>query len=618
MRLKWFPAALVLLITIPLIFWACESEDLAEPNPNIYPETFISEISPGVTTQMAWYGTDVDGRVERFEYKWDDGEWVETATLSETFPVGDVTNPYADFEFANVDEQRTFYVRAIDNNEGTDPSAAMATMSPNTIRPETQILEGPEFGKTYGPDLYFKWSGVDKDGSVVGFEYAMDDLSAWTYVDIVDEGGSPVGEKIFLGLGPGGHIFYVRSVDELGTVDQTPAQVAFIVASGYTPLLSSTSPIVDGGGWFGGVGVTFSWVVAVDYYGGQLPNGFSTFALDDSIGYGDDAANMANPWQPTTSLSLTGAQVAPGNHTFYVKVRDTQNSVSKFSISFSAAAYVPTKGILVVNGVSPVYGVEITEAYDSSAYWGTRDVDFFDLFGSGSSPSIPEMPTSAANALGHGPFDYVGGGSAVTPDILKDYSTVVWLANDYLGDKDYWDVSPIYPFMLAGGNVILASRYADGFLTSSLTGYIGLSYRSNDASSVYTHAAPGLMDMTPFTGYRSGGISATDYYSMGAFTNNSAISHYTDDPSPAEGWYHSSSGTVTLLFYNDTDWSYRRTIGAWSHPNLVLGANEAPTLPVTGDATGGNFVLINGRHYGFNRVNSAHNFDFILTNFFGE
>ena len=612
MRLKWFPAALVLLITIPLIFWACESEDLAEPNPNIYPETFISEISPGVTTLMAWYGTDVDGRVERFEYKWDDGEWVETTTLSETFPVGDVTNPYADFEFANVDEERTFYVRAIDNNEGTDPSPAMATMSPNTIRPETQILEGPEFGKTYGPDLYFKWSGVDKDGSVVGFEYTMDNLHAWTYVDIVDEGGSPVGEKTFLDLGPGAHIFYVRSVDELGTVDQTPAQVAFNVATGYIPQLSSTSPIVDGGGWFADVDVSFSWEINVDYYNGQLPHGYATFALDDSTGFADDAANMQYGWRPGTSLDIDGGDLVAGNHKFYLKVRDTQGTVAKLSIGFSAAAYNPTKKVLVVNGIAPLYGAEIEAMFTDSVYWGgfnMADVYFWDLFGSSSSPGVATIPTA----------NYLGGGAAVTPDILADFECVIWAGNSYSGDLAYWNLTPIYPFLLAGGNVLLSARYSSDFFTPGLLSYAGISWREYSVELVdYQPMFPGLTACAP------AGASYTDAFSSFGFNSGGGCTDDDVTGYDASRSFTNGAGTSTLLFAHRSSaviggFGYVRGIGVWAHPNLDYTSDLTQvTLPTPGtDEVKGNFVFLSGRSYRLGNAELKSNLRYIITNLFG-
>lgn len=604
------------ILAMSFVFWRCEVETTGEPRPNTLPETYISEISPGVTTRVSWYGTDSDGRVESFEYKWDEGSWVETAGLAETFPVEDPASDYADFKFADLDEQRTFYVRATDDRDGTDPYPASATVSANTVKPETQIIEGPQFGETYGPDVKFKWSGVDKDGSIVGFEYTMDDLAHWAYVAAVDEGGAPVGEKSYLDLGPGAHIFYVRSVDDLGAKDQTPAQTPFNVVTGQEPLLASTSPIVDGGGWFAAVGVTFSWTINVEYYGGQLPEGYSTFAFDDSTGYADDAANMQYSWRPALSYDIEGSDLLPGTHTFYVKVRDTQGSVSKFSIGFGAAGFEPTKGILVVNGISPVYAEEVTEAYDSSAYWGEKDVDFWDLFGTSSSPSISTMPVQTTSA--DDPFYYVGGGGPTTPDVLKDYSSVVWVANAYMGDLELWAVSPIYPYLLAGGNVILTTRYGIDFFTDPLTDYLGVSWRSSETTTVYPHIAPGLKDLTPFSSYRSGGLSGASYFSMGSYTNNDALSHYHEDLPFPEDWYHNSSGTSTLLFYNDTDWSYVRGMGAWAHPNLELGDNEAPTFPVTDDAKTGNLVFISGRCYGFNRQNSAFNFDYILTNFFGE
>ncbi|MFH1851923.1 MAG: hypothetical protein ABIA75_06225 [Candidatus Neomarinimicrobiota bacterium] len=605
MSLKRIFSTLVLVMFIAIGFWGCESEELAQPSPNIRPESYISEVSPGVVTRISWYGTDVDGRVERFEYRWDDGDWYETTGLSETFPVEDVTNPYTDFEFLDLDDEHVFYVRAIDNNDQADLSPAAATMSPRTTQPETQIVEGPVTGATVGPDVRFVWEGIDQDGNISGYEYAIDDLTNWIAVDAF------VTEHIFYGLAEGAHIFYVRAVDNLGAVDNSPAQSAFVVKAGSLPMLISTSPIVDGGGWFAGLDVAFSWEVNVDYYGGQLPEGYATFALDDSTGWSDNQANMQYSWRGATAFEILGSNLGSGQHTFYVKVRDAQYQVSKMSISFSAAAYNPTRKILVVNGVADSYFDEITSMYTDSVYWGgldLADIYFWDLFGSGSAPAISTMPTD----------NYLGGGGPVTPDILSDFECVIWAGNAFSGDLELWQLTPIYPYLLAGGNVFLGARYTDQFFTPELEAYAQVAWRETEISLLeFEPMFPGLVACTP------SGASLTSVFSSGGF--DSGGSPADDDVTNYDGSrsYTKASGTSTLLFAHRTSavigsFGYVRGCGVWSHPNLDYSNDlTQATLPTTGTLEAkGNFVFLSGRHYRFDHDEYKANMRYIITSIF--
>jgi len=574
-----------------IIFIGCEAENPGEPRANLEPETYISEASPGVTTIISWYGTDKDGRVESFQYRWDDGDWVETEEMTGTFQN----------IFSDLSDQHTFYVMAGDNRNGWDPTPASVTLSPVTISPETKILEGPQLGSVVGSDVRFAWEGEDKDGRIAGYEYTMDDISSWTVVD------STVTEALFLDLADGAHTFFVKAVDNLGARDESPAQVSFVVKPGFAPILTNTSPISDGAGWFSGVSVTFSWTVDVSHYEGQLPQGACTFALDDSTGFDSDNANLKIPWNPRTSYAIAADDVTPGDHAFYIKIRDTNNQVVKMRIRFSAAAPTFDKGILVVNGVAPSYGDEVTTAYADQVFWGSHDVDFWDLFGNMSAPGVSTIPSGA---------EYIGGGSAVSPDIFAQYSSVVWVGNSFSGDEELWHVSPAYPYLLAGGNLILTTRYGSGFFSDDFTAYVGVGWRSEGVVTQYDAIMPGLLDMTPFTETRADGLAGTEPFSMGAFTNNEGISH--EDPIAEDGWYHNSDGTATLLFANWTDYGITRGLGVWTHPNLVLGANQEVTFPISGDQAQGNFVFLAGRNYGYNHENAKHNFEFILTNFFGE
>jgi hypothetical protein len=81
------------------------------------------------------------------------------------------------------------------------------------------------------------------------------------------------------------------------------------------------------------------------------------------------------------------------------------------------------RGILLVNGVSfKTYGQEIIQAYSNRAFWGTFPITFWDSF----ETPVGGYPAVLPEPLGHG---------AVPPDTLSQFSTVIWVGNNYQGSR---------------------------------------------------------------------------------------------------------------------------------------------------------------------------------------
>lgn len=95
---------LICWFTIVLFLIGCEAENPGEPVANILPDTHISEAFTGNITTIYFYGTDEDGYIIQYAYKWDtDAEWSNTTYDSATF-----INVFAD-----QNEVKRFYVKAI-------------------------------------------------------------------------------------------------------------------------------------------------------------------------------------------------------------------------------------------------------------------------------------------------------------------------------------------------------------------------------------------------------------------------------------------------------------------------------------------------------------------------
>ena len=228
------------------------------------------------------------------------------------------------------------------------------------------------------------------------------------------------------------------------------------------------------------------------------------------------------------------------------------------------------RGILVVNGVHwSTYGDEIVTAYEDSCFWGSHDISFWDIFGEPAGGYPAGLPTP----LGHG---------SLPLDTLKDFSSVVWVGNNYGGDLSAWYGVPVLSYLKAGGNLLLLTRMGQDFVYDALRSYLGIQWAeekentTRQATSVYT----GLVNMARY---------GTQSYN--AVFDTSTV----EDKS-------------TTLFVQLSIFPTVRGLGVWSNPP------EGGTLR----QNGGQFVFISGRPYRYDHASIMSNCDYILTNLFNE
>lgn len=621
---------LCIALLIALLAGCAKEPEWSVKAENQEPETFISSVSITKVSPKAdpigtkflvtveYYGEDRDGRVKAYRHKiGKKGEEVPWPTDPKGKEIWEIKFTSTDTViFESKEDVYIYYVQCKDDLDVVDPTPATAELSLTryaiaNVAPETKITMGPPNGAITSGGVSFELEGTDYDGLVVAFEYSIDG-SPWIEVEatidtLARTGKATVEFSEAQGniLAEGSHTFAARAKDNLGTVDGTPDARNFLVKPGFKPIIIFTAGPKKGGGWFAGVPAPFAWDAIVKHYNGAIAG----------YRWGFDSYTVLTDWNLTPKATIGADSVTPGSHFFYLEVKDLAGTVVTDTVDFTAAAFQPTEGILVVNGVAPLYGAEIESAYEDSVFWGNHAVHFWDLFGTMNAPAIPTIPTGA----------YIGGGAALTPDILAKYSSVVWIGNNYAGDLAYWEGSPMYPYLLAGGNLLLACRLSHFFIDEEMRKYLNIAWREtgytyNIVLKEYEPVFPGLLPMTPFTR----GMSWTDVWSAGGFLDS------TDD-NTVTNWDGVSSytkGTLihTLLFahrsnkYNpDYPFSYVRGLGVWAHPNLVYASTRDATLPTPGtDEAKGNFILLAARPYGYDHANGKANFDFILTNIFCE
>jgi len=228
------------------------------------------------------------------------------------------------------------------------------------------------------------------------------------------------------------------------------------------------------------------------------------------------------------------------------------------------------QGILLVNGILfDTYDSEIRPTYEAKAFWGESDIDFWDCF----DEPTDGYPSTLPQPIGHG---------QIPSDILKNYSTVIWIGNHYGGDVGKWQQTSIHSYLEAGGNVILMTRRGRDFIFGDLQDYLGITWVENPEAIIQNCISvyPGLQSNT-ITGYQS-------YNAVFETTLNQSES--------------------TLLFQETMSFEVPRGLGVWRKP-----ANGGEFKD-----DGGQFVFLSGRPYRYEPTQLKTNIEYILNNFFNE
>jgi hypothetical protein len=228
------------------------------------------------------------------------------------------------------------------------------------------------------------------------------------------------------------------------------------------------------------------------------------------------------------------------------------------------------RGILLVNGVNfDEYGGPIRAAYESKAFWGDFPISFWDCF----NPPEEDYPSTLPYPQGHG---------RVPADVLGDFTTVIWIGNNFQGDINAWFQTSILPYLKTGGNLLLITRHGQEFIDEEMRDYLGIYWEENTTNTLANCVSDysGLVNMT-----------FTDVQSSNAVFNTT----FLNDES-------------VLLFKETTSFSEERALGVWKKPENG-GAFRS---------MGGQFVFISARPYRFINHELRINSEYILEYFFGE
>lgn len=200
-------------------------------SPNRAPETlvFVSGDLDTVrhTVKLSWFGTDPDGSVERYEYKWiyeegqgpagyDSSTWFSTRRTDSTFVVwtpSGVSMP-------------TFVVRAIDDANEPDPTPARQQFSFRNLRPLVALSGTPVLPAATLPVATIRWTANDPDGDIAKahFQVWLDGNLAAAVITGPGATEYTIPPDAFSdgagGYVVGAHEVFIRAIDDGGAVSE--------------------------------------------------------------------------------------------------------------------------------------------------------------------------------------------------------------------------------------------------------------------------------------------------------------------------------------------------------------------------------------------------------------
>jgi len=198
-------------------------DEVTNRAPNQLPETNITSSQPRDSSRVVhhfevlWSGGDLDGTIDHWEYLLfahprykttigqlaialpaaNDPNWrrvelarVEVAALADTLRA----DPRGDIGRGEFDRWSTFFVRAVDNEGGADPTPDYRSFQAWTLAPRLDLIGPVVTGSavTVPRTFVMNWNGVDSIGASEGTQAPKE--VRWAYVPAsFDGGGQPIG-----------------------------------------------------------------------------------------------------------------------------------------------------------------------------------------------------------------------------------------------------------------------------------------------------------------------------------------------------------------------------------------------------------------------------------------
>lgn len=171
-----------LVLSLFVFISACKKGEQA---PNASPDTEMSIQSINLTgdarlnstVNLTWFGTDIDGFVAYYEYRINEGEWIQTNTQDTTF-LFDID---PDQDSTDID----FYVRSIDNEGGVDRTPAYLRVPLKNTPPIVSFEEESLPIDTTNLVITFRYTASDPDGNnTLSKAFIRANEGTWSEIDL--------------------------------------------------------------------------------------------------------------------------------------------------------------------------------------------------------------------------------------------------------------------------------------------------------------------------------------------------------------------------------------------------------------------------------------------------